>query len=129
MVPNGGRVYYTRRSQPPLLTQMIALVYNATGDRAFLTQVLPSAKTEWEFWMRERVVMVNGEHLNKYFTDSDGPRPESYKEDLNTVSTLPQGSFIARAFSYVCISISFERTNRVHIGLCQYVGKKKCIDC
>ncbi len=94
MVPNGGRVYYTRRSQPPLLTQMIELVYNATQNRTFLVQALPSARREWQFWMNERVVWVKGERLNQYSTDTNAPRPESYKEDLNSASSVPQGNFV-----------------------------------
>ena len=35
-VPNGGRVYYERRSQPPFLTLMVESYYQATQDQAFL---------------------------------------------------------------------------------------------
>ena len=35
-VPNGGRVYYERRSQPPFLTVMVESYYQATQDQAFL---------------------------------------------------------------------------------------------
>ena len=30
-VPNGGRIYYTRRSQPPFLSLMVNEYYQATG--------------------------------------------------------------------------------------------------
>ncbi|XP_064403898.1 trehalase-like isoform X2 [Halichondria panicea] len=89
MVPNGGRVYYTRRSQPPLLTQMVDLVYGATENVTFLTEALPRLSKEWEFWMNERVVSVQGYSLNRYAVDIDSPRPEAYTEDLATASTLP----------------------------------------
>lgn len=35
-VPNGGRVYYLIRSQPPLLTQMVYEYFLATGDLDFV---------------------------------------------------------------------------------------------
>ncbi|ROT69950.1 trehalase 1, partial [Penaeus vannamei] len=36
MVPNGGRVYYTRRSQPPYLIPMVKLYMDQTNDLQFL---------------------------------------------------------------------------------------------
>lgn len=35
-VPNGGRIYYERRSQPPFLTLMVESYYQATRDKEFL---------------------------------------------------------------------------------------------
>lgn len=40
-IPNGGRVYYLRRSQPPLLTGMVYEYYEATRDTDFILEVLP----------------------------------------------------------------------------------------
>ena len=36
MVPNGGRTYYTNRSQPPLLIQMVHEYVEETGDYQFV---------------------------------------------------------------------------------------------
>lgn len=36
MVPNGGRIYYERRSQPPLLIAMVDAYVTATDDVQFL---------------------------------------------------------------------------------------------
>ncbi len=91
MVPNGGRVYYTRRSQPPLLTQMVDLVYSVTENVTFLAEALPRLTREWEFWMGERVISVQGYTLNRYAVNIDSPRPEAYTEDLATANTLPLG--------------------------------------
>lgn len=41
MVPNGGRVYYLRRSQPPLLAPMLFEYFQHTLDWPFLYQMLP----------------------------------------------------------------------------------------
>lgn len=35
-IPNGGRIYYERRSQPPFLTLMVESYYQATQDKEFL---------------------------------------------------------------------------------------------
>ena len=74
LVPNGGRVYYTRRSQPPLLSQMVDLYYNATGDTAFLERMLPSLVKEYEFWVENRTVAVQAFTLNQYAAPTDEPR-------------------------------------------------------
>ena len=80
LVPNGGRVYYTRRSQPPLLAQMVWLYYTATGNTSFVRQLLPSLDKEYQFWMTDRTVSVsssgssNGSLLNRYRASITTPR-------------------------------------------------------
>uniref|UniRef100_A0AAY5ENV5 Trehalase n=1 Tax=Electrophorus electricus TaxID=8005 RepID=A0AAY5ENV5_ELEEL len=61
-VPNGGRIYYERRSQPPFLSLMVESFYEATGDVEFLRQALPTLVKEYMFWMENRstAVEVNG---------------------------------------------------------------------
>ena len=99
MVPNGGRVYYSRRSQPPLLTQMVDLVYNTTGDRSLLQLTLPSLLKEYQFWMEQRMVGVAGHTLNRYAVNMSTPRPESYREDLSTAADVPTGEALPHALS------------------------------
>jgi alpha,alpha-trehalase len=41
-IPNGGRVYYLRRSQPPFLIPMVYDYYEATGDIKFVNEILPT---------------------------------------------------------------------------------------
>ena len=50
-VPNGGRCYYMDRSQPPMLSEMVATYYRHTGDAALLRQALPLLDREYAFWM------------------------------------------------------------------------------
>ena len=35
-VPNGGRKYYTLRSQPPYLSAMVKAYYDHTGDTKYI---------------------------------------------------------------------------------------------
>ncbi|XP_071352608.1 trehalase isoform X1 [Trachinotus anak] len=91
-IPNGGRIYYERRSQPPFLTLMVESYYQATKDKDFLRAALPALEQEYGFWMQNRsvAVKVNGkEHvLNRYHVPVGLPRPESYTDDLELVEGL-----------------------------------------
>ncbi|KAE8295018.1 Trehalase [Larimichthys crocea] len=93
-VPNGGRIYYERRSQPPFLTLMVESYYQATRDKEFLRAALPALEQEYRFWMQNRStpVTVNGtEHvLNRYHVEVGSPRPESYTDDLELGEGLPE---------------------------------------
>lgn len=91
-VPNGGRIYYERRSQPPFLTLMVDSYYRATEDKEFLRKALPVLEQEYNFWMKNRsvAVRVNGEEhvLNRYHVEVSQPRPESYTDDLELAEGL-----------------------------------------
>ncbi|KAM9359729.1 trehalase isoform 1-T2 [Symphorus nematophorus] len=91
-VPNGGRIYYERRSQPPFLTLMVESYYQAMQDKEFLRAALPALDQEYRFWMLNRsvAVKVNGvEHLlNRYHVQVGLPRPESYTDDLELAEGL-----------------------------------------
>ncbi len=39
LIPNGNRIYYTRRSQPPLFIAMVEEYFKVTRDKDFLMQV------------------------------------------------------------------------------------------
>lgn len=88
-VPNGARVYYLNRSQPPLLTSCVTAVFEATRDVSWLRQALPLLVQEYAYLTRrERVITVRdpetGEahELARYFANTTRPRPESYREDV-----------------------------------------------
>ncbi|CAJ1064990.1 trehalase [Xyrichtys novacula] len=91
-IPNGGRIYYERRSQPPFLTLMVESYYQATKDKEFLRAALAPLEREYQFWMQNRSVAVsaNGTEykLNRYYVEVDLPRPESYTDDLELAEGL-----------------------------------------
>nr|XP_020840328.1 trehalase isoform X2 [Phascolarctos cinereus] len=93
-VPNGGRVYYLQRSQPPLLTLMMDRYLAYTNDLAFLRDNIETLDLELVFWMRDRSVNIShkGEHyvLNRYHVPYGGPRPESYSKDEELAELLPE---------------------------------------
>lgn len=78
MIPNGGRIYYEQRSQPPMLIPMIDRYINATGDVGFLQGRIHLLEKEFQFWLKNRTISVKGHTLARFNVESDGPRPESY---------------------------------------------------
>jgi len=98
-IPNGNRVYYTKRSQPPLFTQMVWDYLNITNNpetsREFIADVIWQLDDEFKFWMT-RMVNVSMDSkmykLARYRVEVDGPRPESYEEDHSLASKLAEGA-------------------------------------
>ncbi|XP_026747617.1 uncharacterized protein LOC113508733 [Trichoplusia ni] len=86
-IPNGSRWYYEERSQPPMLTDMVALYYKYTQDLEFLRNNIASLENEISYWLSTQTVSFekDGEcyTLLRYYVPSAGPRPESYFEDYN----------------------------------------------
>lgn len=83
-IPNGGRIYYTKRSQPPLLSAMIKAYVDTTHDKQFAIDSVDTLEQEFQFFMNNHTVEVNGHVLAYYGDKSSGPRPESYKEDVDS---------------------------------------------
>ena len=86
-VPNGARVYYaasnTRRSQPPMLSEMVIALFNATGDGDTLARHTIGLEQEWEYWASQHMVSLpESTSLFRYCTAATQPRPESYAEDV-----------------------------------------------
>nr|AXY94682.1 trehalase-like protein [Habrobracon hebetor] len=93
-VPNGGRIYYLMRSQPPLLIPMIEKYVEATGDIEFLADNLLTMEKEFAYFQREKTVDIvkDGKtyRMARYIVSSQGPRPESYREDYKLAQFFPE---------------------------------------
>ncbi|KAI0489597.1 glycoside hydrolase family 37 protein [Xylaria cf. heliscus] len=90
-VPNGARIYYLNRSQPPVLTQMVKTYVDYTNDTSILDRALPLLIKEHSFWMTNRTVEVKAKDdctysLAHYAVLNTQPRPESYREDWVTAN-------------------------------------------
>jgi len=101
-VPNGARVYYaasnTRRSQPPLLSEMVIALFNATGDRDALARHTIGLEQEWAYWANNHMVALpEATSLFRYCTTATQPRPESYAEDVQHVVNANFSSLQAAA--------------------------------
>ncbi|CAI4222949.1 unnamed protein product [Auanema sp. JU1783] len=91
-IPNGGRVYYLQRSQPPLLSGMVYEYFETTNDYEFIRKMIPVLEKEMSFWNNNRMVNItrNGftYSVYQYRTASNVPRPESYHEDTTKSKNL-----------------------------------------
>lgn len=91
-IPNGGRIYYLNRSQPPLFVHMLAAYVTATGDRTILQRALPLAEKELQWWSTNRSVNVTSFYskathtVYRYAVSNSAPRPESYLTDYKTAN-------------------------------------------
>jgi len=101
-IPNGNRTYLATRSQPPFFSSMVMLYAEMTSTQAVL-DYLPQLAKEYAFWMEgeanlsedqsegTRVVRLpDGEILNRYHGNGVGPRPESYREDVELAHGLSE---------------------------------------
>lgn len=105
-IPNGSRVYYLNRSQPPYFSQMVMRYFdfcmqsdqlsNAQKEdvkKFVLGEALDCMIKEYAFWMKNKSVDVKISDrrsckLNVFRANTSRPRPESYFEDLHTASQL-----------------------------------------
>ncbi|KAF2879000.1 hypothetical protein ILUMI_27182 [Ignelater luminosus] len=89
-VPNGGRIYYLNRSQPPLLMAMAYSYYQHTNDDEWIKQNIEYLDRELQFWLKNRTINIqmndNNFTVAHYCAESSGPRPESYIEDYTVAS-------------------------------------------
>lgn len=84
-VPNGGRIYYLGRSQPPMLIPMVKEYLDATNDVQFLRETIVTLEREFDYWSQEsKTVVVKGHRLAIYSDRGSGPRPEAYYEDVES---------------------------------------------
>ncbi|XP_015184771.1 PREDICTED: trehalase isoform X3 [Polistes dominula] len=87
-IPNGGRVYYKMRSHPPLLIPMVEEYLQVTNDYNWLNDNFWLLEKEFHFWLTNRTVEVEKDGIKytlaRYHEESSGPRPESYREDVQT---------------------------------------------
>jgi alpha,alpha-trehalase len=96
-IPNGNRSYFLSRSQPPFFASMVELIVaRGRAPATMYGAFLPALSKEYAFWMdgadtlepgkaHRRVVRLDDSTLlNRYWDDSDRPRDESYREDVET---------------------------------------------
>jgi len=90
-IPNGARIYYLNRSQPPFLSEMVRYYYEKTQDIELLKYALPYLEIEYNFWMKTHTIELPGGHiLNRFYADAKLPRPESYREDAHAAQGMTE---------------------------------------
>lgn len=108
-VPNGMRVYYATRSQPPLLSAMVRMLHNASQDLTLLKAVAPALAMERDYWTLPECQHANPEPKDppcrnnsksvtintgkasllfaRYYAATTEPRPESYNVDVKLAAS------------------------------------------
>ena len=100
-IPNGNRVYYFTRSQPPFFAPMIDLVCRFKNDYKWGLKYLKQLEDEYSFWcgdngkspsevnLDNHIVKIDDKNfLNRYYDPTKLPREESYLEDIMTAQDL-----------------------------------------
>lgn len=98
-VPNGARIYYLNRTQPPVLSEAVAAIHDAlpVAERAaWLREALPALEREYASYITCRRAMVEASEgplsiLAAYHVNTNTPRPESYAEDVETAGGVQNG--------------------------------------
>ena len=128
LVPNGGRLYYLLRSQPPLLTQMVDLYYTSTLNRTFLEEMLPILDAEYQFWAQNRT-LKDGPYANlsMYRSLLTDPRPEAFREDTNTSRNACKAHLI-NSHHVICFAINLTLVCAcVLAGMCTIPRTSLCV--
>jgi alpha,alpha-trehalase len=114
-IPNGNRIYFTSRSQPPYFSYLLKALLDHV-DETWVLKFMPQLETEYQFWMKgaeelsdshpcsHSVVRINRDTLlNRYYDLFDFPRPEAYKREseLGKKTKNPQ---LFRHLRAVCAS-------------------------
>lgn len=114
-IPNGNRVYFTSRSQPPYFSYLLTLLLDHVEEEWVLS-FMPQLEAEYEFWMygakdlsspqtaKHRVVLLDENTLlNRYYDDLNIPRPEAYARETSLAKDHPPQEFF-RNLRTVCSS-------------------------
>ncbi len=107
-IPNGNRTYFLGRSQPPFFACMIKLLSEEKGENTFI-KYLPQLEKEYNFWMKgidqtssnipsgfRVVLMPDKSTLNHYWDESDAPRPEAYRQELELAKDVAEKNRLYR---------------------------------
>lgn len=113
-IPNGNRVYYLTRSQPPFYVSMLELAEELDLNKA--EEHAEKLEKEYRFWMdgaeklkpeesTGRVVKTpEGSLLNRYWDEEDRPRPESFPNDRRIAEKVENKRRLYRNIRAACES-------------------------
>ncbi|MBV9962277.1 MAG: alpha,alpha-trehalase TreA [Parafilimonas sp.] len=108
-IPNGNRTYFLSRSQPPYFSSMIELFASHNGDEVY-KKYLPALQKEYDYWMdktqstKHVVQLDDGIILNRYYDQTDKPRPEAYWQDSELSEKSDDKELLYRDLRAACES-------------------------
>ncbi|MCB1074336.1 MAG: alpha,alpha-trehalase TreF [Simkania sp.] len=114
-IPNGNRIYFTSRTQPPYFSFLLTLLLDHV-DEEWVLSFMPQLETEYNFWMEgaealsepgtasHHVVRLDENTLlNRYYDKLNTPRPEAYLREIELAKENPPKEFF-RNMRAVCSS-------------------------
>ncbi|HSK13233.1 MAG TPA: trehalase family glycosidase, partial [Phnomibacter sp.] len=120
-IPNGNRSYYLSRSQPPFFSLMVHLLADTKKDDAIYDSYLDAIEKEYMYWMdgdkqvkpgealKKVVKLPDGTLMNRYCDEAITPRPESYREDVETADRAAQRKMSVMRFADSTSAALFEK--------------------
>lgn len=99
-IPTANRTYFLSRSQPPFFSHMVKLLARRRNRTLTLLEYLPYMLSEYRFWVKGRRILSkeedvaairrvvrlgDGSIVGRYYDNRVTPRPESLREDVETV--------------------------------------------
>jgi alpha,alpha-trehalase len=106
---NGSADFYATRAQPDYFSHLIRMLADRYGPEALVRYLPALEKSHMSYWMdgyrelselpddgqvhtyRALVKLPDGSFLNRYWDDGEGPRLESYKEDVEVAELAVSG--------------------------------------
>ncbi|QVL57051.1 MAG: hypothetical protein KFB93_06635 [Simkaniaceae bacterium] len=85
-IPNGNRVYFASRSQPPYFSFLLKLLYDR-GEEDYAKSFLSHLEKEYLYWTNHQIP------LNSYHDKLNIPRPEAYKRETELARTTDHPQF------------------------------------
>ncbi len=103
-VPNGNRMYYLGRSQPPFFSLMVELLAQEKGEHIY-QQFMPQLIKEAEFFgSMNRQRTVNEFQVTIYFDINESPRIEMYLDDVNLAQSIENKAHFYQNIRSACES-------------------------
>lgn len=99
-VPNGGRIYYLNRSQPPVLSLIMAEYITNTRDYGFLRSNVGTLESELQFWLEKRTrnIEIDGKNYTLAHFSSNNTKVD-IDEDPENVYKDPNADAVSKDVS------------------------------
>lgn len=114
-IPNGNRIYFASRSQPPYFSHMLELMLKHEKEE-WVLGFMPQLEAEYAFWMSGKkelkgktgasahvVILDEKTVLNRYYDKLNIPRPEAFQRETALASSKCTPDFF-RHLRAICAS-------------------------
>jgi len=71
-VPNGGRIYYAKRSQPLMIIPMMKSYFDVTNDMDFVIENIDVLEVELQYWIYNHNMTINKKRKKIYIGGLQG---------------------------------------------------------